>query len=269
MILRTRALTLGLVACSTLLAASCAPTGEGVGEGPGHRAQELALSPEQEHDLGEKAYAQVLSRARVYPHDSPEARRVIEVGRRLVEAVEIDPLRREINLHIEGFRFDWEFHVVESKQVNAFCLPGGKVAVYSRLLQVARTDDELAAVMGHEIAHALAHHASERVAQSQGQEITPGILSPGAALRSRAYARRQESEADHIGVFLMTFAGYDPEGAVTFWETMRRLSADRGEPFEILSDHPSDARRLAQIQAWVPQARAAKRAFDEGRVARP
>jgi predicted Zn-dependent protease len=96
-----------------------------------------------------------------------------------------------------------------------------------------------------------------------------GLLSAGAQARSLAYDRRQESEADHIGLFLMTFAGYDPEEAVAFWQRMGELSARRGQPPEILSDHPSDAKRMAQLRMWVPRARSAKQAFDQGRIAPP
>src|SRR5262249_46462917 len=158
--------------------------------------------------------------------------------------------------------------VLNDPEINAFCLPGGKVAVFTGLLPVAENDDQLAVVMGHEIAHALAHHASERIAQQQrlqeaaqvasgggGMDRTRlGLIVAGAEIGSMAYERRQESEADHIGVFLMTFAGYDPREAVSFWERMQRASAGRGRPPEILSDHPSDARRIAQLRQWVPEA---------------
>jgi predicted Zn-dependent protease len=218
----------------------------------------------------------------------PAVERVREVGRKIADASEIEPLQREINLRIRGYRFDWEFNVLEDPRVNAFCLPGGKVAVFTGLLPVAENDDQLATVMGHEIAHALAHHASERIAREQMYHtalyaaggalgrIAPrerdaliGLLAAGAQARSLSYDRRQESEADHIGVFLMTFAGYDPEEAVAFWQHMGELSARRGHPPEILSDHPSDARRLAQLRAWVPRAKGAKQAFDQGRIAPP
>src|SRR5205085_2535767 len=96
-----------------------------------------------------------------------------------------------------------------------------------------------------------------------------GVLSAGAGLRSKSYDREQEAEADHIGLFLMTFAGYRPEEAVRFWERMARVSAGSARPPEIFSDHPSDAHRIQKMQEWVPKSRAAKQAFDEGRVAPP
>jgi predicted Zn-dependent protease len=232
------------------------------GQGPAHRQQELALSPQQELELGRKAYREVLAESRALPHDSKEAKRVTHVGERIAETVKIEPLMREINLHVSDYRFEWEFNVLEEKQVNAFCLPGGKVAVFTGLLHVAQNDDQLAAVLGHEIAHALAHHASERLARQEREG--GGLL---AALHEKKYDREQESEADHIGVFLMTFAGYDPRQAVTFWQRMKQLSDKQGSVPEILSDHPSDEHRIRQLEEWVPKAEAAKKAYDEGRVA--
>lgn len=232
------------------------------GEGPGHRQQELALSPEQELALGRRAYREVLGESRVLPHDSKEVKRVTHVGERIAQTVKIEPLMREINLHVSDYRFEWEFNVLEEKQVNAFCLPGGKVVVFTGLLHVAANDDQLAAVLGHEVAHALAHHASERLAR---QSREGGGLF--AALRGKKYDRAQESEADHIGVFLMTFAGYDPRQAVVFWQRMKQLSDKQGHVPEILSDHPSDEQRIKQLEEWVPKAEAAKQAYDKGRVA--
>jgi predicted Zn-dependent protease len=236
--------------------------GQPQGEGPGHRPQELALTPEQELELGRKAYQEVLDESKVLPRNSPQTQRVRRVGERIAETVTIEPLMSEIHLHVKEYRFEWEFNTLEDRQVNAFCLPGGKVAVFTGLLHVAEDDDQLAAVLGHEIAHALAHHSNERLARQMREG--GGLM---AALRDRAYDRQQESEADHIGVFLMTFAGYKPEAAVTFWKHMKRLSDQRGSVPEILSDHPSDEHRIKQLEEWVPKAAAAKKAYDEGRVA--
>lgn len=261
--------------------------GGGGGEGPGHRAQRLILSPEQEYKLGEQAFREILSKAKVI-REGPKVERVRHVGERIVKAAEIEPLQQEVNYRLKGYRWDWEFVVLDSPQVNAFCLPGGKVAVFTGLLPVAEDDDQLAVVMGHEIAHALAHHANERIARQQYQEIAAraaggvlGQIDPEHAatlinllggvsqVRGLAYDRQQESEADHIGIFLMTFAGYNPEEAVRFWERMEQESARRGHPPEILSDHPSDAHRIASIRKWIPTAKAALQAYKEGRVAQP
>jgi predicted Zn-dependent protease len=261
------------------------------GQGPGRRAQSLALTPYQELNLGEQAYKEVLAKNRVV-RSGPGVDAVRGVGGRIARASEIEPLRREINLRVQGYTFKWEFNVLESEQVNAFCLPGGKVAVYTGLLGVVseggRIDDnQLATVMAHEIAHALAHHSSERIARQQKYEqainalngalgrIAPaerkqliGLLGAGASVHGLSYDRQQESEADHIGLFLMTFAGYDPRAALPFWQKMERLSAQHGRPPEILSDHPSDAHRIAQIRRWIPAALAAYAAYKAGNVAR-
>jgi predicted Zn-dependent protease len=247
----------------SLLVSGCeGPAGDG--EGPGHREQKLALSSRQELELGQQAYKEVLSDpekyGRVLPSNSPETQRVRKVAGKLIQASEIKPLRREINLR-EGYRMEWEENVLDNPQVNAFCLPGGKIVVFLGILRVTRDDAQLATVLAHEIAHALAHHASERVAREQ---INSGI---GGGFWSKAYDRAQESEADHIGLFLMTFAGYDPDEAVQFWQRMQQLSGQHGSLPEILSDHPSDARRIKDLEQWVSKAKAAKRAYDEGKIA--
>jgi len=241
------------------------PSGaEGVGEGPGHRAQTLALSLQQELALGRQAYKQVLSNPREYgaviPADRPECQRVRAIAQRIIHAAGIEPLQREMNLR-KGYWFEWEVNVLDKEQVNAFCLPGGKMAVFHGLLQVAQNDDQLATVISHEIAHALAHHSSERVARKEMNQGGLGVIW------SKAYNRKEESEADHIGLFLMTFAVYDPEEAVCFWERMQRATGGQRRLPEILSDHPSDARRIQGMKGWVPKAKAAMRAFDEGRIA--
>jgi predicted Zn-dependent protease len=278
-------IVIGVLAAAGLTVSGCLPGPEE--EGPGHRRQALALTPRQELSLGEQAYKEVLSKSRVV-RGGPDVERVRAIGGRIATAAEIEPLQREINLRVKGYRFEWEYNLLQSNQVNAFCLPGGKVAVFTGLLPVAENDDQLATVMSHEIAHALAHHASERIARQQMYQhaadavngamgaMDPekrkqliGLLGAGAQARTLAYDRQQESEADHIGLFLMTFAGYDPEQAVRFWERMQQLAAHRRQPPEFLSDHPSDARRIAQIRQWTAQAQAAQRAWKQGRIAAP
>lgn len=251
----------GLVLALALLAGCEFPAGEEEarrGEGPGGREQPLALSPRQELRVGREAYAEVLEkyRGRILPENHPDVQRVKRVVARLAKAAEIEPLRREMNLRTQGYVFDWNVSVVQDPQVNAFCLPAGEIVVYTGILPVAQTDDMLATVLSHEMAHALAHHGSERVAREQ---------AGGGTLTRLRYDRFQESEADHIGVFLMAFAGYDPNAAVDFWKRMERMASGR-EPPEILSDHPSHETRIQQLREWAPRAAAAKRAFDEGRI---
>ena len=253
-----------------------------------HRAQTLGLTPEQEYSLGEQAYKEILSKSQVLPQNAPEVRRVRRVGEKIAKAAAIKPLQREINLHLQGYRFDWEFNVLRDKQVNAFCLPGGKVGVFTGLLQLTGdNDDELATVLPHEVAHALAHHSNERVTRENMRKraieatagrmgrmgeaerrLLIGLLAGGTQLQSLAYDRRQEEEADHIGIFLMTFAGYNPDEALRFWRKMEELSARRGHPPAILSTHPSDAKRIEKIREWIPLAKAGKKAYEEGRIAR-
>jgi metalloendopeptidase OMA1, mitochondrial len=247
-----------------LIAAGCdAPTASDgrPGEGPGHRQQELGLSPREELEVGRRAYREVLAeyRGRTLPDSAPEVQRVERIVRGLAKAAEIEPLQREINLRVRGYTFEWEVRVVRDRQINAFCLPAGKMVVFTGIIPVAQNEAQLAAVLSHEMAHALAHHGSERVAREQ---------SGGGILRSLQYDRSQESEADKIGVFLMPFAGYDPEEAVTFWRRMARITGEGGQVPEILSDHPSHATRIKNLAAWAPKARAAKKAYDEGRIAR-
>jgi predicted Zn-dependent protease len=238
----------------------CAPEFTADNTGPGRRPQRLALTPEQELELGRRAYLQVLSelRGRILPEDDPQARRVRYVVGKLVRATGIEPLQREINLRLRGYRFEWEANIARDDQVNAFCLPGGKIIVFTGILGVAENDDQVAVVLGHEMAHALAHHANERVARDASGRVS--------FLRGKAYDRQQESEADHIGLFLMTFAGFNPREAIRFWAQMEQRGS-RGQIPEFLSDHPSGTRRIHDFQTWVPQAIAGKKAFDEGRIA--
>ena len=162
--------------------------------------------------------------------------------------------------------------MVKSKEVNAFCLPGGKMVVYTAILPVCETDAGLATVMGHEIAHALARHGAERMTQQKMAEIgvaaassTLGgvdprdrqrvmqVLNAGAQFGILRYSRRHESEADHIGLLLMATAGYDPREAVKFWERMSKLTGGKRTP-EFLSTHPSHETRIRDLINWMPQA---------------
>jgi metalloendopeptidase OMA1, mitochondrial len=230
----------------------CAPQGQG----PGHRAQFLALTPQQELEIGRQASQEILQKVRTV-RGGTAVERVRNVSDRIAKAVQIEPLDREINLHVADVPFEWEYHVIDGDQINAFCLPGGKIFVFTGLLGVVQNDDQLAAVIAHEVAHALAHHVSERIARHEHS---------GGGLFSLGFDREQESEADHIGIFLMTFAGYDPEQVIAFWQEMQSLGSRSIHLPEILSDHPSDARRLGQIKQWAPMASAAKQAYDSGRI---
>jgi len=237
------ALLLGIVACTQ------APYT--------HRSQLILVSPKEENDLGTSAFNEVLTKSRVDQGPTVN-RQVEEVGQRIARVAERPD-------------YHWRFVVIDDpKQQNAFALPGGKVAVYTGIFPVAQDTNGLAVVLGHEIAHALARHGAERMSQGvaaqAGQSLLGAVLgtSPSASAVLAAYgvgaqvgvllpySRTQESEADHIGLILMARAGYDPHGALAFWQRMER--AGGSSPPEFLSTHPSHGAREQQIQAWLPEA---------------
>ena len=277
-------LALALAVIAGVAAGGCQQAG--MGEGPGHRQQYLRLTPHQEYSLGKQAYEEILqkNRSKVIPADSGKARRVADIGRAIArQAMDNTLLQREINLHVKDYRFDWDFTLLDDDEANAFCLPGGFVVVYTGIFPYTQDDAQLAAVLGHEIAHALAHHANERItrahmfepavnaingamsAMPDGERKKLIMLLGAGSLGELSFDRQMESEADHIGCFLMTFAGYDPDEAIRFWENMAQRKGPR--PPEILSDHPSDARRIQQLRHWVGAAKAAKQAYLAGNVA--
>jgi predicted Zn-dependent protease len=244
----------------------------GCQEGPFGRPQVVGLTPQQEATLGLQSFQQVLAQERgnVLPADDAASEAVTEVGRRLASASVNPDFLRSIKLPPQ--KFDWEFRVVRSRQVNAFCLPGGKVVVYTGILPVCHDYDGLATVMGHEIGHALAHHGAERIAQQQlvniGQMAAAASirdLDPQQRIRLMAllgagaqfgillpYSRSHESEADHIGLLLMSTAGYDPRSAIGFWQRMEKTGGSQRAEFT--STHPSHQTRIRDIQGWLPQA---------------
>lgn len=170
------------------------------------------------------------------------------------------------------YNYDWEFRLIQDPSVNAWCMPGGKVAVFTGLLPVTQNEAALAAVIGHEIGHAIAHHSAERISQmllaqaggvavgaatankSQAtQVIINEIYGVGGQLTLLKYSRNQESEADRLGLIFMAMAGYDPQAAIPFWQRMSQAKQG-GEPPEFLSTHPSDASRIKNIEKLIPEA---------------
>lgn len=228
-----------------------------------HRRQ-LDLVPEgEEVQLGLTSYQQALSQAKLST-DAQAVAMVRRVGERLAKAADKPD-------------YKWEFNLIDDpKTVNAWCLPGGKVAVYSGILPVTRDENGLAVVLGHEISHALARHGAERMSQGMLAQFGGAALSVALAnkpaetqaLAAQAYgagaqvgvllpfSRKQESEADHIGLILMAKAGYDPSNAVPFWQRMEALnkSGSGGGLQKYLSTHPPDAQRIADIKKELPEA---------------
>lgn len=194
---------------------------------------------------------------------------VKRVGKRIAQATE--SYLRENKLEHEIANFKWEFNLVKDNQVNAFCMPGGKIVVYEGLMNIAKTDDELAVVLGHEVAHAVAKHSNERMSQQIAAQYGAKILTASLADKSQSiqkvatnvyglgaqyglmlpFSRRHESEADYMGLVFMTIAGYDPSVAINFWKKMSANS--NGQIPEFMSTHPSDATRINALYKALPE----------------
>jgi predicted Zn-dependent protease len=215
-------------------------------------------------------YNKVLQKSKL-SRDPAKIQMVKQVGERIAKATE--KFFREKGMESEINNYKWEFNLIEDdKTVNAWCMPGGKVAVYTGILPVTEDDTGLAVVMGHEIAHAIAKHGNERMSQGLLAQLgavglaTALSTSPGptsqifmAAYGLGAnvglllpYSRLQESEADHIGLILMAKAGYDPRQSIPFWQRMNKKGGDR--PPEFLSTHPAPETRIKDLQAEIPEA---------------
>lgn len=197
---------------------------------------------------------------------------VQKVGTRIASAVETYCNANGMADRVKGY--NWEFNLVESDEINAWCMPGGKVVVYTGILPVTQDETGLAVVMGHEIAHAIARHGGERM--SQGLLIEMGGIALSEALASRPaatqelfmksygiganvgyllpYSRLQENEADRLGLIFMAMAGYDPQAAVSFWERMANQGNAAQKPPELLSTHPADQTRINNLKNYMPEA---------------
>jgi predicted Zn-dependent protease len=249
-----RFLSILIPAATVLLLASCQHvpiTG---------RSQLQLFGEGAEIHLGLSAYEDVLRKEKI-SNDPALNELVTRVGTRIAAATGKTEYR-------------WEFKVVENdKQINAFCLPGGKVAVYTGILAVTKDEAGLATVLGHEVAHAIARHAGERLseyaviggavavlaagtARDSGQAtrnaLLLGALATGAVLLP--HSRGQESEADRLGLIYMAKAGYDPRTAKDFWQRMAQAAKGRAKPPEFLSTHPADETRIREIEQWLPEA---------------
>jgi predicted Zn-dependent protease len=213
-------------------------------------------------------YGQFLSENKVIS-GTADAKRVENVGNKIRVAA-------EKWLNANGYQsylsdYQWEYKLVESKEINAWCMPGGKIVVYSGILPITKDDAGLATVLGHEVSHALANHGQQRMSAGMLQQL--GAVGVGAAVGGKSeqtqqlamtaygaatelggmlpFSRKHETEADQIGLLLMAIAGYNPDQAITFWERMSAKGGGQAPP-EFLSTHPSDATRIANLQALIP-----------------
>ena len=202
--------------------------------------------------------------------NTSDAAMVKRVGSKLAAAVEQFLNENKMGDRVKEFK--WEYNLVQSNQVNAWCMPGGKIVVYTGILPITQTEQGLAVVLGHEIAHAVARHGNERMSQGLAAQLGGVALDIALSQKPAAtrnlfmtaygiganygvllpYSRLQESEADKLGLIFMAIAGYNPNEAVTFWQRMAAQS--QGAPPEFLSTHPSDARRIKDIQNYLPKA---------------
>jgi predicted Zn-dependent protease len=228
------------------------------------RTARHALSPEQEEQLGLQSYREVLRTSDTID-SGPQYELVRRVAERLAAAT--GPAAKD---------FKWSVSLVKSPQINAFCLPGGKIVVFTGILPVAETEEGLATVMGHEMAHATLRHGSERLLKQQmtqtlmtgaqasfsdlsydQQRMIMGALGAGAQYGVLLpFGREHESEADKVGLLYMARASYNPQAAVAFWQRMARATANSGKPPEFMSTHPSDETRITQLKQLMPEAEA-------------
>jgi metalloendopeptidase OMA1, mitochondrial len=226
-----------------------------------HRTERVGLTDQQQMQLGSEQYAKTLRQSR---------HRIVSSGAAYDEVQRV-ATRIEAVAARDKPSFVWRVSLLRKKEANAYCLPGGKIVVYTGILPVTRTDAGLATVLGHEVAHATAEHAAERIEREHLTRVAAAIIAGGVAftpsqyvhvlaalgvggtVASLPFTRGQESEADHIGLVYMARAGYRPNEALAFWKRMLRASKGK-EPPEIASDHPSDQHRIEQIQKWLPEA---------------
>jgi predicted Zn-dependent protease len=234
------------------------------------RKQRVSMSDEQQQQLGAQVYDQTLTEEQQNIITSGAQYDMVQrVAERIAKVGDADKPD-----------FEWEMTLLERPEANAFALPGGKMVVFTGLLDVAKTDDELAAVIGHEVAHAVAEHGAERIFR---QELTSravtaasgafaddperfqqvaALLGAGAQIGLELpWGRNQESEADHIGLIYAARGGYDPKAAISFWQKMQQASEGK-QPPEYLSTHPSGETRIRQLREWLPEAMRERRQDD-------
>ena len=255
-----------LTIVASLMMTSCGTTETVPITGRKHR---ISVSDDQILSLSSQQYSQYMAQAKKSTN-AKNTQMVVRVGQKLANAV-------ESYLSSHGYanelkNFSWEFNLVQDLQANAFCMPGGKIVVYEGLLTYTQSEDALAIVLGHQIAHAVAKHSAEQMSKEQNQGILTQIGSAaitmatgdanlGSVAGSVAqsafsfanlkYSREDELEADHMGLVFAAMAGYNPETAVPFWKRMQVKSTNQSD---IFSTHPSDAKRIAALEKLMPEA---------------
>ena len=244
---------------------------------------QLKLLPESElQSMATQQYQQFLSQNKVVSSSADrDAEMVKRVGQRLATAVEDYFRSKGIQDQLKGY--NWEYNLVDNKEANAWCMPGGKIVVYTGLLPYTQNEAALAIVLGHEISHAVLQHGNERMSQGLVQQLGGAALSVALSQKpaetqglflqaygvgstvfgTLPFSRKDESEADHYGLIWAALAGYNPKEAVPFWQRMAQSGGQK--PPEILSDHPSDQRRIEQIQQWLPEAMKYYKPVNNGR----
>ena len=233
------------------------------------RKQLLLVSDQEVYQAGLTQYNEYIASSQL-SSDTKNTAIVKSVGQKLAAATE--RYLKANGLESELKNFAWEFNLVKDKQVNAFCMPGGKIVVYEGLLTVAQTEAELAVVIGHEIAHAVAKHSNERMSQQIMAQYGAAILSQALSQKSAAiqqtastvfglgtqvglmlpYSRKHEYEADYMGIVFMELAGYDSTSSIDFWT---KMSAGSSGGSDFLSTHPNDTKRIAELQRRIPEAK--------------
>ena len=234
------------------------------------RQQSLMVSDGDVLSLSNQQYQEFMKTAKLSTNAANTAM-VKRVGQNLATAVTNYLNANGMGADVKNF--NWTFNLVENKEANAWCMPGGLICVYEGILPLTQDEPSLAIVLGHEIAHAVARHSAEQMStqikQQYGMQIGAAILggmgvgsntssviqaiaAQGFNFKNLSYSRSHESEADHMGLIFAAMAGYDPQVAVAFWQRM--AAASNNQRSEFLSDHPSDATRIKQIQGWMPEA---------------
>lgn len=234
------------------------------------RRQVSFIPEEQLLSLSREAYQQVLEENGVV-RGTAGSRLVENVGERVREATERYMRQNELDDRLEGY--DWEFNLIEGEAANAFAMPGGKIGVFTGMLQVVQNESQLAVVVAHEVAHVVAEHGNERMSQAmlvqlggmaleralsespeQVRQIFLAAYGLGAQVGVQLpYSRLHETEADKLGLVFMAMAGYDPRTAITFWQRMQRMQ-EGPQPPEFISTHPEHGRRLENLREFMPEA---------------